>query len=296
MDSALIRQLIADNQNKAAAEHLYQWFEGKSAGRQDAALALLNRITALEHNVLGGLIAQADADLERNRITKALLELSKQLDETGEVPEASQPMSKTWMFGVLAIAIAGMVYLSLYKDGKTVVPPEFDLTVHLHGPGGESDIIKTGKIKLVLGDHNLPIKDINSEGQVIFDEIPGKYFEQPVRLVPVEMRYKVLSQTHQTAKASRQITFELAPLPDTTLVRGTVFLPGAGNKPAAGAELDFDNGRGVGVTNEKGQFEVAVPAAAGQTLKLMIDYKGQNRCNRNVTISATELLPITLNP
>ena len=296
MDASLIRQLIADNQNKAAAERMYEWFEGKSAGRQDAALALLNRITALEHNVLGGLIAQADADLERNRITKALLELSKQLDETGETPETPQPMSKAWMFGVLAIAVAGMVYLSFYKGGKPAARPEFDLTVHVHGPGGESNIITTGKIKLVLGDHNLPIKDINSEGQVIFDEISGTYFEQPVRLVPVGMRYKVVSQTHQTAKESQQITFELAPLPDTTLVRGTVFLPGAGNKPAAGAQLDFDNGRSVGVTNEKGQFEVAVPAAAGQTLRLMIDYKGQNRCNRYVTVSATELLPITLNP
>ena len=46
--STTLRQLIADNQNKAAAELFYQWFEGKSASRQDAALALLNRIKALD--------------------------------------------------------------------------------------------------------------------------------------------------------------------------------------------------------------------------------------------------------
>lgn len=291
-----IRQLIAENQNKVAAERLYEWFEGKSAGRQDAALALLNRITALEHNVLGGLIAQADADLERNRITKALLELSKQLDATDEVTDAPVPMSKAWIFGVLAIAVAGMLYLSLYKGGAPARPAEFDVTVQLHGPGGASEPITAGKIILTLGDYNLPPKDINSNGQVIFDEIPGKYFDQPLRVAPIGIRYKVLSQTAQTARESQSITFTLAPLPDTTLVRGIVFLPGAGNKPAVGAELDFDAGRGQGVTDEKGRFQVAVPAAAGKSINLRIDYMKQNRYNRNVTISATELLPITLNP
>jgi len=246
--------------------------------------------------VLGGLIAQADADLERNRITKALLELSKQLDETGALPEVSPPMSKAWIFGVLAIAIAGMLYLGLYKGGAPTRPSEFDLTLQLQGPGGASDPITAGKIILVLGDYNLPPKDINSNGQVIFDEIPGKYFDQTVRVAPIGIRYKVLSQTVQTARESRNITFAMAPLPDTTIVRGIVFLPGAGNKPAVGAELDFDAGRGLGVTDEKGRFQVAVPAAAGKSINVRIDYKGQNRYNRNVTMSATELLPITLNP
>ncbi len=290
-EATLIRQLIADNQNKAAAERLYQWFEGKSAGRQDASLALLNRIASLDSNVLGGLVSQADAELERNRITKALLELSKQLDETGTFSEASPPISKAWIFGVLAIAIAGMLYLGLYKG-----PSEFDVTLQLQGPGGASDRITAGKIILTLGDYPLPPKDINSNGQVIFDEIPGKYFDQPVRVAPLGIRYKVLSQTAQTAQESPHITFTLAPLPDTTLVRGIVFLSGAGNKPAVGAELDFDAGRGLGVTDEKGRFQVAVPAAAGKSINLRIDYKGQNRHNRSVTISATELLPITLNP
>ncbi len=294
-EAALLRQFIADNQNKSAAERLYQWFEGKNAERQDAALALLNRINALDSNVLGGLMSQADVDLERNRITKALLELSKQLNETGAMPDASPPpMSKTWIFGVLAIVVAGMVYLAFSQDG-TSVNAAFDLTVNLHGPGGESDIIPAGKIKLVLGAHNLPPEDINSNGRVVFDQIPAEYWEQPVRVVPVGMRYKVLSQSAQTAKESRSITVALVPLPDTTLVRGTVFLLGAGNKPAAGAEMDFDNGRGIGTTDEKGHFQVAVPVASGTTVKVMIQYQGKNGYNRGATVSNTSPLELTLN-
>lgn len=290
-----IRQLIADNQNKSAAERLYRWFEGKSTERQDAALALLNRITALDSNVLGGLMAQADADLERNRITKALLELSKQLDETGAMPDASPPpMSKTWIFGVVAIVLAGMVYLAFSQDG-TGVNAAFDLTVNLHGPGGESDIIPSGKIKLVLGDHNLPPQDINSNGRVVFDQIPAEYREKPLRVVPIGMRYKVVSQSASSAKESRSITVALAPLPDTTLVRGTVFLPGAGNKPAVGAELDFDNGRGIGTTDEKGHFQVAVPVSSGTQIKVMIQYQGKNGYNRGATVSNTSPLELTLN-
>lgn len=65
-ESGIIRQLIADNRNREAAQRLHAWFEGRSAGRQDAALGLLNRITALEAGLMRGLIGQADADLERN--------------------------------------------------------------------------------------------------------------------------------------------------------------------------------------------------------------------------------------
>jgi len=296
-EALLIRQLIADNQNKAAAERLYAWFEGKSDSRQDAALALLNRIKALDSSVLGGLISQADADLERNRITKALLELSKQLDDTGEMPEAAAPTSKAWIFGVVAILLAGMLYLALDKRGnKTAVPDTFNVNVHVHGPGGESDLITGGKIKLLLGAYHSPVQDINSSGQAIFDEIPGKYLHESVQAVPLEMRYKVVGQSAGTALENRNITFTLAPIPDTTVVRGVVYLPGAGNKPAAGAELDVNGGLATGKTDEKGRFQLAVPLAVGKTTRLKIDYLGKNRYNRDLTISASNLFELTLNP
>jgi DNA-binding transcriptional regulator YbjK len=297
-ESAILRQLIADNQNKAAAERLSQWFADKSESRQDAALALLSRIQSLDSSVLGGLISQADADLERNRITKALLELSKQLDDTGEIAGApAPPGSKAWIFGVLAIVVAGMLYLALDKSGsKSAAPDTFSLNVHVHGPGGEPDLITSGKIKLLLGAYHSPVQDINSSGQAIFDEIPGKYLAEPVQAVPLEMRYKVTGQSARTAQESRNITFTLAPIPDTTVVRGVVYLPGAGNKPAAGAELDFNGGQATAVTDEKGRFQMAVPMATGKTAKLMIDYQHKNRYNRDLTVSASTLFQLTLNP
>ena len=298
-EALLLRQLIADNQNKAAAERLYAWFEGKSESRRDAALALLNRIRALDSSVLGGLISQADADLERNRITKALLELTKQLDDTEEITTepAPPPTSKAWIFGVVAILLAGMLYLALDKSGnKTVVADTFSVHVHVHGPGGESDLITAGKIKLLLGAYHSPVQDINSNGQAIFDEIPGKYLAEPIQAVPLEMRYKVTGQSARTAQENQNITFTLAPVPDTTVVRGIVYLPGAGNKPAAGADLDFNGGMATGKTDEKGRFQVAVPLAAGKTTRLKIDYLGKNRYNRDLTVSAGNLLELTLNP
>lgn len=292
-----LRQLIADNQNKAAAELLFQWFEGKSASRQDTALALLNRIKALDSQVLGGLIAQADADLERNRITKALLELGKQLDETGETEEpAPTSGSKAWIYGVLVIVLAGMVYLAFDKRGAPAAPPEsFNVQVQVHGPAGESDLITSGKIKLLLGAYHTPIQDINSNGQAVFSEIPGKYLAEPLQLVPMD-RYKVTAQSARSAQESRNLTFTLTPIPDTTLIRGMVYLPGAGNKPAAGATLDFNGGQATAVTDEKGRFQMAVPMAAGKTAPLMIDYQGKNRYHRDLTLSTSTLFQLTLNP
>ncbi|MBL7780886.1 MAG: hypothetical protein JNM22_06685 [Saprospiraceae bacterium] len=295
--SATLRQLIADNQNKAAAELLYGWFEGKSASRQDAALALLNRIKALDSQVLGGLIAQADADLERNRITKALLELGKQLDETGEadMPEPA-PESKAWIYGVIVILLAGMVYLAFDKRGSSTAPPEtFNLQVHVHGPGGEADLITAGKIKLLLGTYHSPIQDVNSNGQAVFTEIPGKYLAEPVQLVPMD-RYKVTAQSARSAQESRNLTFTLTPIPDTTLIRGMVYLPGPGNRPAAGATLDFNGGQATALTDEKGRFQMAVPLAAGKTAPLMIEYQGKNRYHRDLTVSTGTLFQLTLNP
>lgn len=295
-EAALLRQLIADNQNKEAAERLYHWFQGKNEARQDAALALLNRINALHTNVLGGLVAQADADLERNRITKALLELSKQLDEQGEHPEADAPMSKTWIFGVLAIAFAGIIYLNFYKGGRATVPPAFDMTVNVYGPGGESDAITSGKIKMALGAYVLPPQDINSNGQAIFPEIPGPYWDDTIRIIPVGMRYRAGTPSARTAQESRKISVQLAPLPDTTLLRGMVYLSGAGDQPAVGAELDFDLGKSKTRTNENGQFELAAPLAAGKTINLTIRYQGRERFNKEVTISAAQPYKLTLNP
>lgn len=299
MDSAaefkLIRQLIADNQNREAAERLSRWFEGKSADRQDAAFALLNRIAALNDNVLRGLTSQADATLENNRITQALLDLAKQLDETTPIRTVSNRLSTKWLIAAAAVILAVALFWVFNKSGNVSAPSTFDLTVNLHGPGGESDLIRQGKIKLVLGDYHLPLKDINSDGQAIFDKIAGEYFDKTVHLIPIGMRYQVVAQSAQTPAESRSITFSLKPLPDTTLARGIVFLSGSGNKPAAGARLDFNLGQAQGITSENGHFQVPVPVAAGATVKLMIDYQGKNRYNRDITLSADVPLQITLN-
>jgi hypothetical protein len=221
MDSAteatLLRQLIANNQNREAAERLHRWFEGKSADRYDAAIGLLNRITALNDNVLRGLIGPADANLENNRITHALLDLTKQLDETAPLKIANRTFATKWLLSATAVLIA----LALFW---------------------------------------------------IFSR-----------------------KNEQQADSSPLISVPLKPVPDTTLVRGVVYLPGTGNKPAQGARLDFNIGQAQAITDEKGQFKVPVPAAAGATVKLMIEYKEKNRYNRDITISKEIPLQITLN-
>ncbi len=293
-EAEIIRQYIADNRNKEAAERLCQWFEGKSTGRQNAALGLLNRVSALNDNILRGLISQADADLERNRITQALLDLTKQLDDTDPLPSVGGRFSLTAIAVAAAVVLAAVIgWIWFHK--APAPPPSFDLTVNLHGPGGESEVIRQGKVKLLLGDHFLSPKEINSEGQVFFDKISGEYYDQPVKLIPLEMRYKVVSQTARSASESRSISFELTPIPDTTLVHGIVFLPGPGNKPAAAAHLNINVGQAETTTDERGQFRVPVPVAAGATVNLMIDYKGRNRYNREITISSNKELLLTLN-
>lgn len=224
MDAAaeykLLCQLIADNRNREAAERLNAWFDGKSAGRQEAAVGLLNRIAALQENVLRGVISQADANLENNRITQALLDLAKQLDETADPAAALRGRGNRWLLlvaGAVVVLIAGWIWASGNKGPRT--PP-----------------------------------------------------------------------------ASGAATETTRAAADTTVVRGIVYLPGAGNRPAAGAHLDFDVGRARCVTDESGHFQVPVPAAEGAIVKLLIDYEGRNRYNRNYTVSGKEPLLTTLNP
>lgn len=301
MDAAaefdLLRQLIADSKNRETAERLSHWFEGKSTARQDAALALLNRINTLQEDINRGVIGQEAAQLENNRITQALLDLARQLEQTGPLKSAvpGKPKLSWWIIGAAAIVL--VVIALVFINNKGVQPPSsFDLTVHLHGPGGESDIIREGKVKILLGDYHLPAQDIAADGRVLFEKIPGDYFEKDVSLVPLEMRYKVVGQSAQTPKESQSISFELQRLPDTTLVRGIVFLPGKEPKPAVGARLDFNLGKAAGVADSQGHFEVPVPEAGGATVKLMITYNGKQRYNREVTLSKDVPLQITLNP
>ncbi len=291
-----IRQLIADNQNRAAAERLLAWFESRSPERQDAALGLLNRIAALESSMLRGLIGQADAELERNRITQALLDLSGQLNATGPVRSSTgRPLPRVWWLSAAAALLAVILFWVFSRSSGPTPPASFDLTVHLHGPGGESDVIREGKVKLVLGDHHLPPRDLDSEGRAVFDKIPGEFFDRPVHLIPVALHYQVAGQSARSAAESRSITFQMQPLPDTTLARGVVFLPGADSRPAKGARLDFNLGQARGTTDENGFFNIPVPVAAGTTVKLLIEHEGRSRYNRDVTLSAGTPLQITLN-
>lgn len=301
MDTAaefdLLRQLIADSKNREAAERLSHWFEGKSTARQDAALALLNRVNTLQEDINRGVIGQEAAQLENNRITQALLDLARQLEQTGPLKsvKSTKPGLPRWIIGAGIVLLAILTFIIFYKK-KDHVPASFDLTVHLHGPGGESDLIRGGKVKILLGDYHLPAQDIGADGKAVFEKIPGEYFTQQVSLAPLEMRYKVMGQTAQTPQESQSISFELQPLPDTTVVRGIVFLPGKESQPAAGAQLDFNLGKAQGVADNQGHFEVPVPEAGGATVKLMITYNGKQRYNRDVTISKDIPLQITLNP
>jgi len=291
-EGALLRNLIADNQQKEATERLYRWFEGKNAARQDAALALLSRINALEESVLGGLISQVDADLERNRITKAVLELSKQLDQKDTLPGARRPFGVLLAGGVILLLVLGyflFVKSATEGDENSATHSAFAVTAILHEQGDESKLIRSGKVELVIGDIHLPAQDVTSNGQAVFANIPGELFHKPIRLIPQDMPYKVVSQTDSIAAQHQSIAFGLAPKPDTTIVIGAVFLPGSGRKPAVGAVLDFDFGNGKGITGDDGRFKIPVPQAIGKTIKLIIQYKGENRYNRDVTIGSQQM-------
>lgn len=107
------------------------------------------------------------------------------------------------LFGgkVKVIGPAAFVLVGILVGFKTAPTPQsdFDFTVFLEAQDGTTPLTGKGRIKLNLGDEP-NVKAIGNHGEVRFNNIAGRFREQPVRVTLLD------GYPYQLAASSRRVT------------------------------------------------------------------------------------------
>lgn len=292
-----IKHLISESSLEEAAQLLAQHWQDKDASLHNLTLQVQERFHALKKEIALGVISRTDAELERAKITDALLYLTDRLENPDmEVPRHLQrylkvdekKANRTWLLVVAGAVLLLLVgYFSMQAAFK---PTDFDLKVFLHGPKGLPEPIVNAQVKLAFGDYQLPPREVDAQGRVDFTDIPIKYADDSIRLILMDLAYEVVRQSAPTAAQSNDgsITFELKPVVQWTNWRGT--LKDADGKPIPNARLDIESGLARATTNADGNFEVKVPRASGERVQVVAYNKDGEQVLNNSFI-LTEQVP-----
>ena len=295
-----VHQLIADDRLETAVDELSRYWSGRHRGLHAAMLQTSRRLRALRDRQVKGTVSQADADVERARITEVLLAAAEQVDQPApELPpemEAGAPAARTsrWLLAAGALIAAFLLFGYFFRNG-TAAPAAapFQLELYLQTvTDGAPRALSGGRVEVLLGDYPLPVAQANAAGGIVFDGLPAEYLDDTVRVLPVDMRYRVVRQSAFLPGASRRITVELAPLPDTTVWRGVVVT--ADNDPVSGARIDIESGLAEAVTDERGYFNAAVPRPDGERVQVEVFYRGRRMRDAAYTLTGTEPARIIL--
>lgn len=293
--NAQVRHLIAENEQRQAAELLYKSFSGKNEQLAKIALVQLNNLKRLSDQVATGILSQAEINIELAKVNQSLLYLADEHARLFENKRATKTSSnRKWLWtGVTALAGVAAVFWILARPGAEKTPATFDLEVLLHGPKGEQDLVQQGQVNVRLGS-TVPQapQPVDAGGKARFRELSGKYLHDSVQLVYFSndgLRYRVLRQSAVTGAESRTIRFELAVMPDTTHLKMAL----RDRKGLmADAKVTID-GKTVLFTDKNGYFEADVIKPSGALVHLLVEKGGKRRFEQDVTISSEfKTLPV----
>ncbi len=296
MDFATLKELVAQSRLQEAARLL-------AGGLADtprlhaAAIQLQERLSRLEGQERKGIVSPAEASLERNRISDALLQLGAQLDIPAAeriVPEARKentgPGSRTTWLRVgstavvlLLLVLAGFSYWQRNRP--------FDLRAYVYGPQGESQPVSEGLIKLQMGAYMADGLWEGKPGQVLFPDIPARFRRDSIHLFPLGMPQfqKDTQRGYTYADAPIRLQLKAAATHWRGLVRD------ADGMPLAGA-LVIADGEYRTRTDSLGHFQLLIGRPEGSRVQVRVRVKGEERYNKQKVLSNSTAAELILNP
>ena len=288
-----IRQLIQENDQRAAAELLTEAFRDKNSKLFDIAVVQLANIKKLSDLNAAGVLSFEEMNREQAKTNDSLLYLANEHARLFE-GETSEPENATpgwiWKASVALVAVLGILGLLKYTGISGNAPDSFDLELRLYEPGGEQKVITEGEVNIRLGEEvpRQPQK-LNEEGSVVFRELSGRYRDSVVHLLyfPTvnSRRFEISNQNAAVIKNKKRQTlrFEVAFLPDTTLFEA--LLRGSDQRVISGADITIDGNIHV-TSDEKGYFKVPIPKASGEVANLVIEKNGKILLKQDVSVSS----------
>ncbi|MFN7115576.1 MAG: hypothetical protein ACK4TA_02195 [Saprospiraceae bacterium] len=273
-----IKALIAESRLSEAVEALLVAWKNQDKQFYHLVLQIKERYHFLQNEIAKGVISQTDADLERARISDALLFLTDRLDN----PQAQLPRHLQQYFGenlqkskqkqylILVVSATLVLVLAFFFLQSYLKPADFNLKITLQAPANALANLAQQKVSLFFGHNLFATQEMDSEGKAIFTDIPNKFLHDSVLLQLDHPAYRIIGQSAATAAASGNggITFQLEPVTPNTHWRGTV-LDAKGNA-IPNAILDVESGLARDTTDRNGNFALPVPKATGERVQVTI--------------------------
>jgi hypothetical protein len=165
--------------------------------------------------------------------------------------------------------LAAFVLILLLKPLSLAASPNcrsFDVLVNIETPGSDFQAINNAQVMLRIGSHEMGPKIIH-DSKLVFDRVPREYFADSIRLVPIDKRWKVVSQSHIKAEESTEIRFTISRVIDSTSVSGYVF--DSNKKAVENAQLIFGTKFKV-FTDKSGFYTIKLPYEPGEAVRLLV--------------------------
>ncbi|MEX2513040.1 MAG: toll/interleukin-1 receptor domain-containing protein [Cyclobacteriaceae bacterium] len=210
--------------------------------------------------------------------------------EADQKPNKWNVWGKSGWLAIAALPILLLVGL-LIPNNSTAPVEEFVLTINFRGPQVFPENHDLGKARLRLGSYLSPIKEI-LDNEVIFNQIPGKYLKDTVKLDLVSQDYTIVDQSAFTPDQSKRITFQVRPVITYLSIGGVVYDSG---QRIDGAIVEIDRGLARDTTDLEGKFDLTLPKKEGEFALLSVIYQGRERYRREVMIHKKDL-NVTLDP
>ncbi|MEO6037624.1 MAG: hypothetical protein ABIQ93_04360 [Saprospiraceae bacterium] len=284
-----VRQLIGENDQRAAADLLLQALRDKNSSLFNIALVQQANIKKLADQSAAGILSADETNREQARTNVALLHLSDEyarLYEGADVDRAFPRWALWAAAGLVALVLIG--WLVKNAGSQVSYPATFDLTVRLHEPGGEQMAIREGQVNLRLGEA-VPQEPhaLTADGEAVFRDLSEKYRDKTVQLLyspAKDRRFKIREQSAAAVSGQNQtILFTLEFLPDTTIYEATLRDSKGRTVPAAQITVD---GNLHAVSDEHGYFKIAIPKASGEQAHFVVEKKGARLFEQDLTISS----------
>ena len=214
-------------------------------------LAVSQRLQNLERDKRLGVVNHEEATLERNKISKALLDIIAELDEK---PTSIFPY---WRLVAAAASVLLLVFF-LKKMLQTAGEP-FDLTVYVVGEGTQRPTILRGQGSVKIRHAVETTEPIDKDGAAKFNNIPLKYRYDSVWLNIVNeagVPYEAAHPTQGYIIGDRH-SLDLVIQPrDLQQLEGTI-VDAADEQPLENARIVFLNLETV--TDRNGYFKLSIP-------------------------------------
>ena len=196
-------------------------------------------------------------------------------------------------YGTIELAGPVVVFGLVVLGGLLLANPvaTFPLTVRVHGPGGQSDIVRQGTLMVDLGADRRT-KPIGAEGEVVFAGIPAALVGKPIRLLPDVPGYRPHSDEPVVIPEDHIIELELGRLESATRVRGTVL--DSADRTVRNAILSFDGGSVIATSDTLGSFTALIPMEPGNVVVVTVTLKGRLVYDESITLAESPPLKIRI--